>query len=40
MVFGVEPQNIGLSLDLTPEVAEKVPRLVELVKEEVERLLQ
>jgi len=40
MVFGVEPQNIGLSLDLTPQVAEKVPRLVELVKEEVERLLQ
>ncbi len=40
LVFGVEPKSIELGLELTPEVAAKVPRVAELIKEEIERLRQ
>lgn len=35
-VFGVEPKTIDWGLELTPEIAAKLPRLVELVTEEIQ----
>lgn len=40
IVYGIEPAETGLGMDLTPVVAEKVPRLVELIAQEVNSLLQ
>jgi hydrogenase maturation protease len=39
-VFGVEPDTIDWGLELTPKVAERLPRLVELIEEEIDRLLE
>ncbi len=39
MVFGVEPRAIDWGLELTPEVAACLPRLVELVKTEIEGIM-
>ena len=39
IVFGVEPAVIDFSLELSPEIAEKLPRLVELVHNEIIELL-
>lgn len=35
-VFGVEPKTIDWGLELTPEISAKLPRLVELVTEEIQ----
>lgn len=40
IIFGVEPQVIDWGIELTPPVQAVLPRLVELVLEEVERWLQ
>ncbi|WP_448589777.1 hydrogenase maturation protease [Thermodesulfobium sp.] len=37
--FGMEPMDIGYSLELSKPVREKLPRLVELIVEEVESFL-
>lgn len=39
MVFGIEPSVIDWGLELTPEVEEKMPRILELVREEIEKLM-
>jgi Ni,Fe-hydrogenase maturation factor len=39
IVFGVEPASIQLSLELSPEIAAKLPRLVELIYKEIFELL-
>lgn len=39
IVFGIEPAVVGLSMDLSPQVAEKLPRLVELIQLEINKLL-
>lgn len=39
IVFGVEPHTVQLGLELTPLLAEKLPRLVELVDEEIHCIL-
>lgn len=39
IVFGIEPAEVGLSMDLSPQVAEKLPRLVELIQAEINRIL-
>jgi hydrogenase maturation protease len=39
IVFGIEPAEVAVSMDLTPPVAAKLPRLVELIQEEILRLL-
>jgi len=39
VVFGIEPKEIGCGLDLSPEVAETVPRVIERVREELEARL-
>ena len=35
-VIGVEPKSISTGMDLTPEIREKIPRVIELIKEEIE----
>lgn len=39
IVFGVEPKVIDWGMQLTPEVAVRVPRLAELIKEEIQNLI-
>jgi hypothetical protein len=34
-VFGIEPAVIAVSMDLSPQVAEKFPRFVELIHQEI-----
>jgi hydrogenase maturation protease len=36
-VIGIEPKSITTGMELTEEVREKIPRVIELVKEEVEK---
>lgn len=38
-VFGIEPAVVAVSMDLSPQVAEKFPRLVELIRQEIDQLL-
>lgn len=39
IVFGVEPGTMSVGMELTPEIAEKLPRLLELIKMEIDRLV-
>jgi len=39
IVFGVEPCLVELGMELTPAIAAKVPRLLELVEAEIHRIL-
>ena len=34
-IIGVEPKSLAMGLELSPEVAEKLPKVIELVLEEV-----
>jgi hydrogenase maturation protease len=36
-IIGVEPKSLAMGLELSPEVAEKLPKVIEVVLEEVER---
>jgi hydrogenase maturation protease len=38
-VIGVEPESLEMGMDLSPEVEAKVPRVIEIVMEEVEKSL-
>lgn len=38
-VFGIEPAVVAVSMDLSPQVAEKFPRLVELMHQEILKIL-
>jgi hydrogenase maturation protease len=38
-VFGIEPALIAVSMDLSPQVAKKFPRLVELIQQEILKIL-
>jgi len=40
IVFGIEPAEVEVSMELSPQVAAKFPRLVELMQEEILKLLQ
>jgi hydrogenase maturation protease len=40
LVYGIEPKELGLGLELSPEIASKVPRVAELIKEDIERLMK
>lgn len=37
VIYGIEPGRIGWSMEASPEVAAKIPRLLELVLEEIQR---
>lgn len=39
IVFGIEPAVVAVSMDLSPQVAEKFPRFVELISQEIVRIL-
>jgi hydrogenase maturation protease len=39
IVFGVEPKVIDWGMELSPEVAVRVPRIAELVKLEIQNLI-
>ena len=39
-VFGIEPKSISTSMELSPEVKAKIPRVIELVMEEVDEYLK
>ncbi len=36
-VIGVEPKSLEMSMELSPEVKEKIPRIIELVLDEIKR---
>jgi hydrogenase maturation protease len=36
-VIGVEPKSLEMSLELSPEIKEKIPRIIELVFEELKQ---
>jgi len=38
-IIGVEPKSLAMAMKLSPEVAAKVPRVIELVMEEVQKTL-
>ena len=40
LVYGIEPENLGLGLELSPEIAGKVPKMAELIKDDIDRLLE
>lgn len=37
-VFGVEPQSLGWSMDLSPQVADSMPYLIEAVLKEIQQV--
>jgi hydrogenase maturation protease len=37
-VIGVEPKSLGMGMELSPEIKAKIPRIIELIKEEVKKL--
>ncbi len=39
-VFGIEPAVVAVSMDLSPQIAEKLPLLVELIHQEIQLLLK
>jgi hydrogenase maturation protease len=39
-VIGVEPKSLEMGMDLSPEVREKIPRIIEIVLDEVNRSLE
>lgn len=39
LVFGVEPQTLKAGLELTPEIAAKVPRLIELIQQDIANIM-
>ena len=38
VIIGVEPREIGFAMELSPEVAERVPQIIELVLAEIENV--
>ncbi len=39
-IFGIQPKQLHWGLELTPEVAAKIPRLTELVLQEVQNIVR
>ncbi|NLU49957.1 MAG: hydrogenase maturation protease [Syntrophomonadaceae bacterium] len=39
VVFGIEPKAIEWGLDLTPEVEARLPKVIELIKDEIQKLI-
>ncbi len=34
-VIGIEPKSLAMGMDLSPEIKAKIPRIIELIKEEI-----
>lgn len=39
MVFGIEPEAIRINIGLSASVEEKIPRLIELIRNEIDRII-
>ena len=39
VVIGIEPKTVATGMELSPEIHAKIPRVVELVLEEVDKIL-
>ena len=39
VVFGIQPREIGWGLELTPKVEARVPRVIELIRQEIEKAI-
>ncbi|NLV17510.1 MAG: hydrogenase maturation protease [Syntrophomonadaceae bacterium] len=39
IVYGVEPERVGLGIELTPCLARQVPRIVELIQQDIAEML-
>jgi hydrogenase maturation protease len=37
-IIGIEPKSLAMSLELSPEIKAQVPKIIELILEELERL--
>jgi hydrogenase maturation protease len=40
IIFGIEPKTLESGLELSPEIASKVPRLIELINKEITNLIE
>jgi hydrogenase maturation protease len=40
IIFGIEPKTLETGLELSPEIASKVPRLIELINKEITNLIE
>lgn len=40
ILFGIQPKSLEWGMELTPELEEKLPRLIELVAEEIRKMLE
>lgn len=40
LVYGIEPQELSLGLELSPKIASSIPRVAKLIKEDIDRLMQ
>lgn len=38
-VIGIEPESLEMGMELSPEVKAKIPRIIELIKEELKRII-
>jgi hydrogenase maturation protease len=36
-VIGIEPKSLAMSMELTPEIRDRIPRIIEMVREEIKR---
>lgn len=36
-VIGIEPKSLAMSMELTPEIRDRIPRIIEMVREEIAR---
>lgn len=39
LVYGIEPQVVALSMEMTPDVAAAVPKVAELIQEDIRKML-
>lgn len=38
-VIGIEPKSLEIGMELSPEIKAKIPRIIELIKEELKRII-
>jgi hydrogenase maturation protease len=38
-VIGIEPESLEMGMELSPEIRSKIPRIIELIKEELQQII-
>jgi hydrogenase maturation protease len=38
-IIGIEPKSLGIGMELSAEIKAKIPRIIELIKEELKRII-